>query len=300
MSLVQTLIHLGYGISDGTVLNRDAGPPSANQGPDPDHLGDLLLGLKTQTSSTRARDLEYGFVTNSEAYSAYRRYLAELRSFDPKLLGRRERQLAFWVNLYNGLMLDAVVQWRVTRSVQEVPGFFWRAAYNIGGLRYSANDIENGILRGNASHPVVPGAPFAGPDPRRAFSLPRVDPRVHFALVCASRSCPPIAVYDADRIDAQLDEATRSFVRGGGVEMDATRGRIRLSRLFQWYAVDFGGPWLAIGDRRPLLRFIAAYLDPTDAKLVLARRSWTVAFMTYDWSLNGRWATEDAYAASKG
>jgi Protein of unknown function, DUF547 len=190
-----------------------------------------------------------------------------------------------------------VVQWRVTRSVQEVPGYFWRAAYNIGGLRYSANDIENGILRANAPHPAIPGGPFGPSDPRPEVSLARLDPRVHFALVCASGSCPPVGVYSPDRIDEQLDQATSSFIRGGGFEVDSVRGRIRLSRLFQWYAGDFGAKWLAMGDKKPLLRFIAGYLDPVEARLVLARRQWAVSFTTYDWSLYGLWTEMEGYAA---
>ena len=60
-----------------------------------------------------------------------------------------------------------------------------------------------GILRANASHPAIPGRHFGLRDPRRKYSLDRLDPRMHFALVCAARSCPPIAVYDAANIDEQ-------------------------------------------------------------------------------------------------
>lgn len=296
MSLIGSLVNLRYGISKGTVLNAEPDTQPAVHEPNPEGPGDLLPKVRALAASGREAGLDYSAIANSEVYSAFRRYAAELRTLDPMALAGRDRQLAFWINLYNALILDAVVQWRVTRSVQDIPGFFWRAAYNIGGRRYSANDIENGILRGNAHHPAIPGAPLGVADPRRAFSLPHVDPRVHFALVCASRSCPAVGVYDPARIDEQLDQAARSFVRGGGVEMDLVRGRIRISRIFQWYAVDFGAPWMAFGDRRPLLRFIASYLNPTDAKLVLTRREWTVSFMDYDWSLNGLWEGEKTHA----
>jgi hypothetical protein len=67
-----------------------------------------------------------------------------------------------------------------------------------------------------------------------------LDPRIHFALNCASRSCPPIGVYDAERIDAQLDLAAASFV-ANDVEIDSRAGVVRLSAIFRWYAGDFGG-----------------------------------------------------------
>jgi hypothetical protein len=119
--------------------------------------------------------------------------------------------------------------------------------------------------------------------------LARLDPRVHFALVCASRSCPLVAVYSPHRIDQQLDQAATSFIRGGGFELDAPHARVRLSRLFQWYAPDFGGKWLGIGDKRPILRFIAEYLPPSEAGIVQRPWRWDVRFSEYDWSLNGLW-----------
>jgi len=298
MRLIERLIALRYGIAADTVLNGGASEPSLPHPADPERLGAILLDLRAHAASMGSDGFDYGVLARSNAYKAYRRYVAELRHLDPEGLAGRQQRLAFWINLYNGLVLDAVVQWKVQRGVGERPGFFWRAAYNIGGLRYSANDIENGVLRANAPHAAVPGAPFGSSDARRRFSLDYLDPRVHFALTCASRSCPPVAVYTAQLIDEQLDQATRSFIRGGGVEIDPVRGRIRLSRLFQWYAGDFGAGMLAIGDKRPLLRFVAGYLDPIDAKLVLARRQWAVAFTRYDWSLNGVW--DKAHASGRG
>lgn len=293
MPLIERLIHLRHAISKDTVLNPSEAE-HANDRPDPGRLGEILLSLKAQAASTKAEGLDYSAVAQSEAYAAYRRYTLQLRAFDPMTLLGRGRQLAFWINLYNGLVLDAVVQWRVERSVREVPGFFWRAGYNIGGLRYSANDMENGVLRGNAAHPALPGAPFGRSDQRRSFSVRPIDPRVHFALVCASRSCPPVAVYDSERIDEQLDLAARSFIRGGGVKVDATRKRVYFSRIFQWYAVDFGAKRLAIGNKGALLQFVAAYLEPDEAEILRARDHWSVTFMSYDWSLNGLWALEGA------
>ncbi len=221
---------------------------------------------------------------------AMERFIAEPRLIAE--MGRESRRIAeekFDVRKVNALILDAVIQWRIRRSVLEVPGFFWRAAYNIGGQRYSANDVEHGILRANANHPLLPGRPFGPNDPRRVHSLASVDPRVHFALVCASRSCPPVAVYTAEGVDEQLDQATRAFLRGGGVQVMPNLGRVRLSRLFRWYAVDFGALPLALGSKHRLLRFIARYLDDPNEKDFLLGSRPRVEFLPYDWSLNGQW-----------
>ncbi|MBI5291365.1 MAG: DUF547 domain-containing protein [Chloroflexi bacterium] len=246
----------------------------------------IINALKAEAYDTVHGRVDYARLRASPTYAEYCRCARRLQSFDPVTLGSREERLAFWINLYNALIVDAVIQFEVKRSVNEAPGFFWRAAYNIGGQRYCAFDIEYGILRANAPHPAIPGAHFGASDPRRRHSLQRLDPRIHFALVCAARSCPPIAVYDATRIDDQLEIAARTFINNGGAEIDRASGEVRLSQLFQWYAQDFGARPFGFGDKRPLLEFIAAYLpDERDREYVLQGKL-TVRFQPYDWSLN--------------
>jgi hypothetical protein len=143
-----------------------------------------------------------------------------------------------------------------------------------------------GILRANRGHPAIPGPHFTPDDPRLAYSLRKVDPRIHFALVCAARSCPPIAIYDPAEIEVQLERAAHAFIQGGGVELDRSRGEVRLSRIFQWYAPDFGAHTMGLGDKSALLRGIAPYLpDEASRQFVLSGRP-RVRFMRYDWSLN--------------
>lgn len=123
-------------------------------------------------------------------------------------------------------------------------------------------------------------------EPHRRHSLQRLDPRIHFALVCGARACPSIAVYDAMRINNQVEMAARAFIVNGGVVIDRASGEVRLSQIFQWYAQDIGARPFGLGDKRPLLEFIAAYpADEGDRDYVLQGKP-TVRFQTYDWSLN--------------
>ncbi len=230
--------------------------------------------------------VDYARLRGSAAYAEYRDFTRHLSGFDPAALGSNEDRLAFWLNLYNALILDGAIAYGVRKTVNEARGFFWRTAYVVGGRRYSSIEIENGILRGNATHPAIPVPPFLRDDPRRAFSILPRDPRVHFAMNCASRSCPPINFYDPARVDDQLDLVTRAFINGGGVEIDRANGRVCLSRIFQWYSPDFGGGPMGILGRRAVLAFIARYLiDDADRALVL-RPGLRVSFDPYDWSLN--------------
>lgn len=287
MRLIHRLILLRYGIPPNFVLN--AGPePGGTMTLEPvaADLRRLVNALKAEAYDAERGRVDYARLRASPTYGEYCLCARRLQSFDPAVLDSREERLAFWINLYNALIVDAVIQFGVKRSVNDVPGFFWRAAYNIGGQRYCSFDIDYGLLRANAPHPAIPGPHFGTGDPRRRYSLDQLDPRVHFALVCAARSCPPIAVYHAARIDEQLEMATRTFINNGGVEIDRASGEVRLSQIFQWYAPDFGGRPLAMGDKRPLLEFIAHYMaDEADCAYVLHGKP-EVRFQAYDWSLN--------------
>lgn len=154
---------------------------------------------------------------------------------------RAAARRAFWINLYYALVLDAVIAFSIERSVTDgrfgVFKFFRRAAYNVAGLRMSLDDIEHGILRRNRGYPFITGAHFVGSAPRLSWSLP-LDPRVHCALNCASRSCPPIQSYSAEQIDAQLDLATRSFI-DANAEPSPEGSRLIVSEIFRWYNKDF-------------------------------------------------------------
>lgn len=234
--------------------------------------------MKAQAFDPESGAFDYAGLAGSETYARYRQCTGRLCEFDPSSLrGHRER-LAFWINLYNALIIDAVIRFRPQKSVREDNGFFRRAAYIVGGRRYSADDIEHGVLRGNRRHfhAAVWLPQFSPGDPRLTLSIRPPDPRVHCTLVCASRSCPPIAVYEATRLDEQLDLACSTFVNGGGVRPED--GRVYLSRIFRWYRRDFGG-------REGVRQFVLRYLDAGEARSALESGA-PIGFQPYDWSLN--------------
>jgi hypothetical protein len=150
----------------------------------------------------------------------------------------------------------------------------------VGGYRISLDDIENGILRGNRGHPFIPGRQFAAADPRLSWMIWPPEPRIHFALNCASRSCPPFQVYTADQIESQLDLAARSFV-DVNVKLNPAKQLLVVSSIFHWFKGDFGG-------QDGIISFIIDHL-PYDG-----RRAWLtkykdiirLRYKPYDWRLN--------------
>lgn len=250
----------------------------------PDLSTRLMETVKAIKSAYYANEtLDYAALKASPEYRILLQLTAELRVFDPLTIEGAVGQRALWINLYNLLILHAVIAYDVQGSPRDVKGFFSKAAYVINGLRFSANDIEHGVLRANDGYPYVPTPQFRAGDARLRYVL-ELDARIHFALNCASASCPPIAVYTADQLDSQLDMAARAFINGGGIEVDVARGVVRLSKIFQWYRNDFSTD----KGHAPLLAMIAGYLVDEEPRTVLQERasSLRVKFMAYDWSLN--------------
>ncbi|NTW02870.1 MAG: DUF547 domain-containing protein [Oscillochloris sp.] len=240
-------------------------------------------GFKAAAMDEAGMFVNYSQLRDSPAYADYWTTLTpQLHTYDPASLMTRAERLAFWINLYNALVIDGVIAFEVRESVASQwagLAFFRTAAYSIGGQRCSLDDIEHGILRTNRGNPFLPGSQFVPGDPRLAWAIDPPDPRIHFALNCASRSCPPIGIYNAERIDAQLELATRSFV-DADVAINTERGEIYLSCIFNWYRDDFGG----LSGIVELLRRSL----PDDA-----RRDWLMqvhggrlVYRDYDWRLN--------------
>lgn len=206
------------------------------------------------------------------------RWAGCLRGVDPFGLDRREHRLAFWINVYNALARHGLAALPVRRTVWEVWNFFGRVSYRVGGFTFSLDDIEHGVLRGNRARRLPPWPAFRRGDRRGSLAIVPPDPRIHFALNCGARSCPPVAVYRADQIDRQLDLATRSFLTQ---EVAPEGDRIVCSKLLEWYTADFAGPG-------GLARFLLDHLDDGPARRALAAGAPPcAAFRPYSWSVAG-------------
>jgi hypothetical protein len=228
--------------------------------------------------------VDYTKLQGSEIYQWFQGELTpQLQQFNPDILTTPSEKLAFWINLYNALVIDAVIRLNISKSVTQgalgVVRFFRKAAYQIGGYRLSLEDIEHGILRGNQGHPYIPGKQFNSADPRLSWIIRPSDPRIHFALNCASNSCPPIGFYSAEKIETQLEIASQNFITQE-VRFKPTSNILELSRIFQWYAIDFGG-------KQGVLAFVAKYLHDAELNQQIETSAKIIfQYQPYDWQLN--------------
>lgn len=225
--------------------------------------------------------INYPAMRGTPQFNNYAKMAGFLKKYDLKSLGDRRQRLAFWINLYNTMVVHGVVELEIKESVKENRGFFNRVTYDIGGYLFSLNDIEHGILRKNGRIPYRLWRPFARDDPRCDFIVSPMDVRIHFALVCGSQSCPPIGFYTADEIETQLDLATQSFINSKEVEVVPEKGLLKISQIFKWYRTDFG-------TRDDLIGFLIQHLDPGEKKEFLENnaRRLRIRYNRYDWSLN--------------
>jgi hypothetical protein len=259
-----------------TALND---PPLPAEDPTPSATAEALavrmlaaLGAATDAAGR----VDYARLAASPEFAEARRAARRLGSVRLAALPDRRARLAFWIDVYNTLVLHAIVAFRVRRSVLRAWNFFGRARYRIDGLVFSVDDIEHGVLRGNRRRRLPPLRAFGRRDPRRAHALDPMDPRIHFAITCGARSCPPVGVYRAAAIEAQLDLAAAAFVNQ---EVGLEGGRLVCSRLFKWYRGDFD----AAGG---LGAFLLRYLDDGPARRALAGGATPcAAYRAYDWSL---------------
>ncbi len=274
------------GVKQDQVLN--AAPYQPSQTESIDLAAELKMAMdefKIAAMDEDGYQVNYARLRESTVYAEYRDFCApRLRIFDPSGLSGRDESLAFWINLYNALVLDGIINFSVQNTVTEgrlgVLAFFREAAYEVGGLPVNLEDIEHGILRANRGHPYIPGPQFASNDPRLDWVISTPDVRIHFALNCASRSCPPIRAYTAEGINTQLDLAGRGFV-DTNVRIDQDKSELHTSSIFNWYKIDFGG-------KEGVIDFIIKHL-PDDE-----RRTWIqdnqgalkMRYDPYNWGLN--------------
>lgn len=183
-------------------------------------------------------------------------------------------RLTWWLNAYNALL-----QVGLSRGMA-LADMFRRRWVEIADGNLSLDDIEHGILRrGRYEHRLEEKLTLERVEFLRSLQVEVVDPRIHFALNCGATSCPVIMPYHEETINAELDEMMLRYVECE-TSVDKQGRVLVISRLFDWYAVDFGG-----------IESVIAYISEA---LNLDVRGYQIRFQTYDWTLKPRnFATSD-------
>ncbi|MCI0587247.1 MAG: DUF547 domain-containing protein [Planctomycetes bacterium] len=198
-------------------------------------------------------------------------YLGNLRvipaeEFDA--LPRADR-LAYWINAYNAFTVRLILDHHPVKSIKDIGGLF-RSPFgkefielrNLRPKPLSLDDIEHGILRPE----------FA-------------EPRIHFAIVCASKGCPPLRseAFRPEVLEAQLDDQARRFLADRGKNrVDVGAKTLHLSPVFKWFREDFEKSAGSVP------KFVARFLDEKTAAAIGDGNGWEIEYTDYDWTLNGK------------
>ncbi len=245
-------------------------------------LSVLITVITTQTSSAQTHqtftDVLKKYVINGlvdyknlKNDNQLDKYLSQLSETNPDKLTREEK-LAFWINAYNAFTLQVVRDNYPIESITDlhtggkIIGFLigktvWDKQFiTINNKKYSLNEIEHNILR------------------------KMNEPRIHFAIVCASISCPELRdeAFEADKINAQLQEQTIKFLNDKSRNhFDVKNRKAYISEIFNWFDEDFGQ------SDENILKFIAKFVPENIAADINKNLSkWDISFNDYDWNLN--------------
>ncbi|OAI49132.1 hypothetical protein AYO44_18590, partial [Planctomycetaceae bacterium SCGC AG-212-F19] len=204
--------------------------------------------------------------------AALDRYLARLSAVFVDAPAERAAQIAYWINAYNALTIKGILREYPTSSIRNhttpVGGYnLWRDfLLDIDGRKYALDDIEHSMLR------------------------PMGEPRIHFALVCAAKGCPPLwnrAWTAANLEDAFTASAKRFFARPTNFRADVANRTVFVSELFDWYGTDFAPTSI------DQVRTLRPYMPMPEEVAWIDAGNVTVKYLTYDWSLNDQEPTNE-------
>ena len=222
--------------------------------------GDFSHSLFDQTLRDHVKD---GFV-NYPGYQSDPRltqYLTQLNRVNPTTLPSKNDRLALWINAYNAFAIKGILDGYSPKSWTGKYKYFVSRDYMVGGSKINLYSMERDILITQFR-----------------------EPRIHFAIVCASRSCPKLRswAYTTDKLEQQLDDSARMFINDPSRNLFDTDKKIAyLSKIFDWFSEDF------ISHSGSLTNYVAQYVDDAQLAQDLRNGQYEVKFLEYDWNLNG-------------
>jgi Protein of unknown function, DUF547 len=186
-------------------------------------------------------------------------YLKVLSSNHPKASWKKNDRLAFWINAYNAFTVKLIIKSYPVKSIKDLGGSIYKVNtpwdikfIRIGNETYDLNNIEHGIIR-------------------KKFE----EPRIHFAVNCASVSCPNLRneAYVGNRLDKQLNEQAKSFINDKSKNVISGK-KAQLSKIFRWFKGDFSKK------DSNFIKFINSYSD------IKITKSTIIEYLDYSWKLN--------------
>jgi len=220
--------------------------------------GDAVHGLFDQVLKAHVSNgqVDYDAIQSDTRFN---RYLDLITNFDPDRLSGREEKLAFWINAYNALAIKGIIDGHSPKTLFGRYKYFKSVQYDIARQSINLYDLEHEVI------------------------IPLGEPRIHFAIVCASLSCPALRseAYVASKLERQLDENASRFINNTD-KNDFDGNQIYVSRIFEWFENDFSQ------HSGSLQKYLAQYVNDPTLMQKLEAEALKVGYLAYDWRLNGK------------
>jgi len=200
-------------------------------------------------------NVNYPGINASDSYHSYISQLEKTTVFHDS-----HEELSYWINAYNALAIKGILDGRSPESFFGKIGYFYNAEYTTNGRTMNLYALEHDVI------------------------IPLDEPRIHFALNCASASCPKLnnAAYQAETLEQQLEDAAIMFIN------DSSRNRFDpqtktayISKIFDWFEDDF------VKHSGSVQNYLALYVTDKRISTALANNEYEIKYLEYDWSLNG-------------
>lgn len=229
--------------------------PVVNAEAAPENLHDLFNRVLRENVTDGK--VNYPGIKNDARFNAY---LTILKQTDPGSFATQAEKLAFWINAYNALAIKGILDGLSPASLFGRLRYFKLTKYDVAGKSLTLYDLERNVI------------------------IPFNDPRIHFAIVCASASCPKLRseAYVADRLEEQLDDGAKDFINDAHKNrFDVENKTAELSKIFDWFKTDFNQ------HAGSVQHYIKQYLADPVLREEAANETFRISYMKYDWSLNG-------------
>ncbi len=228
-----------------------------------------------ESNSLKLNDQSEQFLKNiksGKSTSEFRTQLAttSIETLEKSLVTDLEK-LAFWVNIYNGYI--QIVLAENPDLYNDRGSFFKKKQIPIAGDTVSFEKIEHGIIR-KSQWPLGLGyvRKWFPNALERKLRVDNRDYRIHFALNCGAKDCPPVAIYEADKLDAQFNKGTEKYLKDTSI-YEKDNKKVIITPLFSWFRGDFGG-------KKEVKRILKEF------KIIPATEKIEIDYKNYDWTLD--------------
>lgn len=207
------------------------------------------------SESVNNGQVDYKAIKNNPKYHSYIKSLETKTDFTNK-----DEELAYWINAYNALVIQGILNGSSPSTFFGRMRFFKKNKYQVNDRKISLYDIEHKII------------------------IPFGEPRIHFAINCASSSCPKLTnqAYSASNLDEELTQAAKYFINDTmRNHFDSTTKVASISKIFRWFKSDF------TNHSGTVEKYIAQYISDKSVAEDISAGNYKTKYLIYDWSLNG-------------